>query len=107
MRQLVLVLALLVAGCGQNTSDQEQEAKQKQDRSAWRKLSKGLYQEKVRGLLGEPMKVEDQEGVTCWYYQQGEPLHRDDKNAWMIPRGALLFSRKDAAGPKLSAWREP
>jgi hypothetical protein len=109
MRRLFLapLLLFLAAGCGQRPD--EQGAAATEDRTDWRKLSKGMTPEKVRAVLGEPVRVEDQEEVTCWYYRQGEPLHRDALNArkWVIPRGSLLFSARAAGGPKLAEWREP
>src|SRR5215510_2421820 len=92
MRQLLLVPALVcfVAGCGQGAGEKP-AAKILEDRTAWKKLTKGMTQDKVRGLLGEPVRVEDQGKVTAWYYQAGPPLSRD-QYGWVVPRGALLFS---------------
>src|SRR5262245_21557536 len=109
MRHLlpVFLLAFVVAGCGQSPPT-EPETKATQDRTLWKKLSKGMNPEKVRAVLGEPVQVEDQEEVTCWHYQPGQPLERNAVNPskWMIPRGALLFS-KAGGDPKLAEWREP
>ena len=65
-----------------------------------------MTQDKVRAILGDPMRVENREAVTCWYYQEGRSLYWNDKE-WVIPRGALLFSSKTAGSPQLKAWREP
>jgi hypothetical protein len=107
MRQLLLVAALVgfAAGCGPGAGEQP-GAKVLGDRTAWKKLTKGMTQDKVRGLLGEPVRVEDQEKVTAWYYQAGPPLSRD-AYGWVVPRGALLFSTAAGGRPKLTAWREP
>jgi hypothetical protein len=107
-RLLPLALLLLVlSGCGPSANDQA--TRLAQDRTGWRKLAKGMTPEKVRGVLGEPLRVEDQAEVTCWYYQEGQPLERNatDPGKWMIPRGSLLFSTKAAGTPKLTEWREP
>jgi outer membrane protein assembly factor BamE (lipoprotein component of BamABCDE complex) len=109
MRRLlpVALLMLVVAGCGPSANDQA--TRLAQDRTGWRKLAKGMTPDKVRAVLGEPLRVEDQAEVTCWYYQEGQPLERNatDPGKWMIPRGALLFSTKPGGGPKLTEWREP
>jgi hypothetical protein len=102
---LACVLVFLGAGCGQGSSAKS-GAKALDDRTAWKKLSKGMTQEKVRGLFGEPVRVENQGEVTAWYYQEGPPLSRDEYG-WVVPRGALLFSTKGGGEPKLTAWREP
>jgi hypothetical protein len=107
MRQLLLVLPLvfLVAGCGQSASETP-GAKILQDRTAWKKLTKGMTPDKVRGLLGEAVRVDNQGQVTAWYYQPAPPLSRDEYG-WVVPRGALLFSTAGGGRPKLTAWREP
>jgi hypothetical protein len=107
MRQLLLValLVLVVAGCGQSPGERT-GATIVDDRTAWKKLTKGMTQDKVRGLLGEPVRVETQEEVTAWYYQAGPPLSRDE-HGWVVPRGALLFSASGGGSPKLTTWREP
>jgi outer membrane protein assembly factor BamE (lipoprotein component of BamABCDE complex) len=109
MRHLFVVplLIFLAVGCGQKPIDQD--GKGNQDRTGWRKLAKGMTPDKVRAILGEPMRVENEGEVTCWYYQEGQPLQRNAINAnkWDIPRGSLLFSAKVAGGPKLTEWREP
>lgn len=107
MRQFVLVAVLVffVAGCGQGPSEKP-GAKILEDRTAWKKLTKGMTQDKVKGLLGEPLRVENQGEVTGWYYQEGQPLSKDE-NGWVVSRGMLLFSTKAGGGPKLTAWREP
>ena len=107
MRRLLALLMVVTAGCGSSTTDQA--ARLSQDRTGWRKLTKGMTPEKVRAVLGEPVRVENQAEVTCWYYQEGQPLERNatDPGKWMIPRGALLFSSKGAGGPRLAEWREP
>src|SRR6516225_11423429 len=106
MRRLLALLTVAAAGCGSSASDQA--TRPSQDRAGWRKLTKGMTPEKVRAVLGEPLRVEDQAEVTCWYYQEGQPLGRNatDPGKWVIPRGALLFSSKAGSGPKLSEWRE-
>jgi hypothetical protein len=107
VRQLLLVptLALIVAGCGQG-SGEKPAALILGDRTAWKKLTKGMTQEKVRDLMGEPVRVENQEEVTAWYYQDGPPLSRDEYG-WAVSRGVLLFSTKGDGGLKLTKWREP
>jgi hypothetical protein len=107
MRQLVLVpvLVCLVAGCSQSAHEKS-GPNTLEDRTAWKKLKKGMTQDKVRGCLGEPVRVESQAEVTCWYYQASPPLSRDEYG-WVVPRGALLFSTKGGGDPKLTAWREP
>ena len=104
-RLVVPVLVLLAVGCGQRASDKP-GATILEDRAAWKKLTKGMTQDKVRGLLGEPVRVESQAEVTAWYYQAGPPLSRDEQG-WVVPRGALLFSTSGGGSPKLTAWREP
>ena len=37
------------------------------DKQKWRKLNKGMYQDEVRKLLGEPLSVESNV-FTHWYY---------------------------------------
>ena len=110
MRHLVAVLLLLVlvAGCGQGPNPQ-QEAILKQDRTAWKKLAKGMPPEKVKAVLGEPLRAEDQAEVTCWYYRESQPLEKDATNPkkWVVPRGALLFARASGSGSRLAEWREP
>ena len=102
---LVPVLAFFVAGCGQGPSEKP-GAKILEDRTAWKKLTKGMTQAKVKGLLGEPLRVENQGEVTGWYYQECPPLAKDE-NGWVVSRGMLLFSTKGGGGPKLTTWREP
>jgi hypothetical protein len=102
---LVLVAVFMVTGCGQSSS-QKPGATILEDRAAWKKLTKGMTQDKVRALLGEPSRVESQQEVTAWYYQAAPPLSRDE-NGWVVPRGALLFSTNNAGSPELTAWREP
>jgi outer membrane protein assembly factor BamE (lipoprotein component of BamABCDE complex) len=107
MRQLALVLVLVffVAGCGQSPSEKP-GAKILEDRTAWKKLTKGMTQDKVQGLLGEPLRVENQREVTAWYYQEGQPLSKDE-NGWVVSRGMLLFATKGGSEAKLTTWREP
>jgi hypothetical protein len=107
MRQFVLVtvVASFVAGCGQSPSEKP-GAKILEDRTAWKKLTKGMTQDKVRSLLGEPLRAEIQGDVAGWYYQGGPPLSKDE-NGWVVPRGMLLFSTKGGGSPKLTVWREP
>jgi hypothetical protein len=105
---LVVLALLLVAGCGQEASQKEASAKAP-DRAIWRKLRKDMPADKVRALLGEPLRVEEQENVSCWIYLRGElakdPENRD--NVWVLPRGAVLFSSKGAGSPKVKTWKEP
>jgi hypothetical protein len=105
--RLFLVLALIVfaAGCGQKPVEKT-EPKILGDRGAWKKIAKGMTQEKVKAVLGEPAHVESQEKVTAWYYQQSAPLIREERG-WVIPRGAVLFSSTGSGGPTLTTWREP
>jgi hypothetical protein len=107
MRRFLLAaaLAFVVAGCGQSSGDKPAAAIV-ENRTAWKKLAKGMTQDKVRGLMGEPVRVENQGKVTAWYYQAGPPLSRDEYG-WVVPRGALLFSTTSGGGAKLTAWREP
>src|SRR5438067_680178 len=107
MRHLLVVpvLMLFVAGCRQG-SGEKSAATILEDRAAWKKLAKGMTQDKVRGILGEPVRVESQAEVTAWYYQAGPPLSRDEQG-WVVPRGALLFSTSSGGSPKLTMWREP
>jgi hypothetical protein len=104
MRNKILISLLFVLGCG--NPPPEPAPKMDDNRTGWRSLAKGMSQERVRQLLGEPRKVEKQDRVTCWYYLEGRPLERDanDANRWILPRGALLFS---AGAGTLSSWREP
>jgi outer membrane protein assembly factor BamE (lipoprotein component of BamABCDE complex) len=107
MRLLVLapVLVLFVSGCGQSPSEKP-GAKILEDRTAWKKLTKGMTQDKVQGLLGEPLQIESQGEVTGWYYQKGPPLSKDE-NGWVVSRGMLLFTTKGGGEAKLTTWREP
>jgi hypothetical protein len=107
MRQLflVFVLVLLGTGCGKSPNEKT-GAKILDDRTAWKKITKGMTQEKVRGLLGEPVRTEEQGKVTAWYYQAGPPLSKDEYG-WVVPRGALLFSTTGGGSPTLTTWREP
>jgi hypothetical protein len=107
MRLLVLapVLVFFVAGCGQSPSEKP-GARILEDRAAWKKLTKGMPQDKVQGILGEPLRVEKQGEVTGWYYQKGPPLSKDEYG-WVVSRGMLLFTTKDGGEAKLTRWREP
>jgi hypothetical protein len=107
MRQhfLVPMLMLVAAGCGESASDKP-AATILEDRTAWKKLTKGMTPDQVRGLLGQPVRVETQAEATAWYYQAGPPLSRDE-SGWVVPRGALLFLTVGDGSPKLTAWREP
>jgi len=107
MRQLVLVAVLIffVAGCGQGPAEKP-GAKILEDRTAWKKLTKGMTPDKVKGVLGEPLRVENQGDVTGWYYQESPHLSKDE-NGWVVARGMLLFSTRGGGDPKLTAWREP
>jgi hypothetical protein len=62
----------------------------------------------VKAVLGDPVREEKQGEVTCWHYQQGQPLERNalDPNKWVLPRGALLFAPR-GGGLHLAEWREP
>jgi hypothetical protein len=104
---LALLLTFLVVGCRPSSNDQGPIVSE--DRTSWKKLSKGMPPEKVRALLGEPVRVENQGEVSCWHYREGQPLERDATNAsrWVIARGALLFTTKAGGSPKLTEWREP
>jgi hypothetical protein len=107
MRQFLLavVLVFFVAGCARSSNEPSGKSIL-EDRTAWKKLTKGMTQDKVRGLLGEPVRVEEQGEVTGWYYQAGPPLSRNEKG-WDVPRGALLFSTSGGGSPTLLSWREP
>jgi hypothetical protein len=109
MRHLVLVplLLVVVGGCGHGSNDRG--AQMGPDRTGWRKLSKGMTAGQVRAIFGEPRHLATQGRVTCWYYQEGQPLERNATNGsqWVIPRGALLFSAQGAGGMRLAEWREP
>ena len=104
---VIPLLLILAGGCGQSSN--EREANTNQERTGWRKLSKGMTQNQVRAILGEPLRMTNQGEVTCWYYQEGQPLERNaaDPGKWVIPRGSLLFSTDRAGAPKLTEWREP
>jgi SmpA / OmlA family len=110
MRHLFLffVLLFLVAGCRQSSNEPPAE-KANLDRATWRKLAKGMTQDQVRAVMGEPTKVETEGDATCWHYQAGPPLERNsvDPNQWVVGRGALLFIAKGGDSPKLIEWREP
>lgn len=54
--------------------------------ASWRQLKNEMSPIDVRGLLGEPLRIEGG-SVAKWYYQNG---------------GALMF-----IGDKLSQWKEP
>jgi hypothetical protein len=109
MRHLawMLFLTILVAGCGQPPAEPPRQTSD--NRAGWRKLTRGMSPDGVRQLLGEPTRVEKQDTVICWHYQEGRPLETDaaDPNRWILARGALLFSTRNADRPKLTAWREP
>jgi hypothetical protein len=104
----VLLLLFLVAGCGPSSSVQE-ETGPSNDRANWKKLSRGMTEDKVRDILGEPVQVETQDDVTCWHYRPGPPLERYDNepDRWIVARGAVLFSRRGADALKVTEWREP
>jgi outer membrane protein assembly factor BamE (lipoprotein component of BamABCDE complex) len=110
MRRLFvcLLVIVLVAGCRQGSSETG-GAIAKQDPASWRKLSKGMTEDQVRAILGDPGAVENKDGVTCWHYQDNQPLERNptDASKWVVTRGSLLFSAKGASSPKLTEWREP
>jgi hypothetical protein len=107
MRQLalVLVLVMFLTGCGQSSSEKS-GAKTIEDRTAWKKLTKGMTQDKVQGILGEPLRIEKQGEITGWYYQKGEPLAKDEYG-WVVTRGMLLFTTKGGGEARLTKWREP
>ena len=52
----------------------------------WRKLNRGMAYNEVRGLLGEPLRIEGG-GVATWWYEKN---------------GRVVFIRD-----KLSSWDEP
>jgi hypothetical protein len=107
MRHLLVALLLVGAGCGEKQPEVP-AAIAKQDRASWRKLAKGMTPDKVRALLGEPLRVENEGEATCWHYQAGQPLERDASNPkrWVLSRGSLLFLPRGGS-PKLTEWREP
>jgi outer membrane protein assembly factor BamE (lipoprotein component of BamABCDE complex) len=76
---LAVLLPLLLAGC--HPSSPDQGPIMSEDRTGWKKLSKGMTPEKVRTLLGEPLRVDTQGEVLGWYYREGQPLERDATNA--------------------------
>jgi outer membrane protein assembly factor BamE (lipoprotein component of BamABCDE complex) len=80
----------------------------KEQRMAWRKVSKGMTQDQVRAVLGDPVQVEEEKGVTCWHFIHSRPLEKDAMNPkeWIVPMGSVLFSQKSGAS-KVTAWREP
>jgi hypothetical protein len=106
-RLTIFMMMIFVTGCG--APPPEPVTRPDVDRTGWRKLAKGMTPDRVRQLLGEPMKVEKQGAVTCWHYQESRPLERDadNPNSWVLSRGSLLFSAKTADTEKLTAWREP
>jgi hypothetical protein len=106
---LFLPLAILVAGCHKTSNDGSVGTQTNLDRTAWSKLKKGMTEEQVRTILGEPTKVETQEGVTAWHYHEPQPLEKNPVNPskWVVPRGSLLFTAKGNAPLKLTEWREP
>jgi hypothetical protein len=107
MRQLlVLTLVAGALGCGKTSSEKTTTAKTLEDRTLWKKLAKGMTQDQVRSLMGEPLRVQSEAKVAAWYYQDGPPLERDEYG-WVVPRGALLFSTNGGVGAKLTSWREP
>jgi hypothetical protein len=109
MRHLFVlpVVLFLAASCGQRGIEKKEEPSAMKDRTAWRKLSRGMPPDKVRQLLGEPFHIDDQQGAMCWFYGGRGALSKDDSNAWVYPRGSVLFIRKGAGGAKVNNWREP
>ena len=60
------------------------------DKQMWRKLNKGMDQDNVRKLLGEPLTI-DAGPITRWYYTT---THFDSY---------VLFDNEN----KVLGWREP
>lgn len=60
------------------------------DKQRWRNLKKGMNQQEVRDLLGEPLKI-NTGNLTYWYYS-GEQYH-----------SYVIFDYKD----KVYGWDEP
>jgi hypothetical protein len=104
---LISLLLSFAAGCG--ASAPPPAPRGEVNRTDWRKLAKGMTQDKVRQVLGEPLKVESQDAAVCWHYEEGRPLERDakDPSKWVISRGSLLFTGKPEDAAKLVSWREP
>jgi len=107
MRQFLLavVLVFFVAGCARSSNEPSGKSIL-EDRTAWKKLTKGMTQDKVQGILGEPLRIEKQGEITGWYYQKGEPLAKDEYG-WVVTRGMLLFTTKGGGEARLTKWREP
>jgi outer membrane murein-binding lipoprotein Lpp len=53
----------------------------------WRKLEKGISQADVRGILGEPVKVQANTAFTYWDYPNRGTVtfHQGRLNAWTEP----------------------
>ncbi len=105
--RLLVFLLLLVTGCGPRASSPGETTPP--DRNGWRQLARGMSQDQVRALLGEPRRIEEKEEVVCWHYQKGRSLERDaaDPSQWVLPRGSLLFAGGPAGSRTLAEWREP
>ena len=74
------------AKTSQNKSTATQQ-KQSVDLSPWRQLKKGMTEAQVRGLLGEPAKV-DGGTFANWYYKNSGAVtfYNDTVYSWEEPR---------------------
>ena len=53
----------------------------------WRKLNRGMAYNEVRGLLGEPLRIEGGDFATWWYEKNGRVVFISDTlSRWNEPR---------------------
>jgi hypothetical protein len=70
------------------------------DVNVWRMLKRGMTEEEVRSLLGEPRQVRFSRGYTYWYY---EPRPVTVRPTWMVAQPYAMF----AGDGRLAMWDEP
>lgn len=73
-----------------NTSNQQKSVLANEGTKSianWRKLNRGMSYNEVRGLLGEPLRIEGGGIATWWYEKNGRVVFiRDTLSSWDEPR---------------------